>query len=132
MLPEGIEADSLKHTIDRAIERYGVCIRPQELAKAIEAGLAEYKGAGHGENRKIYEVPVRIADEDEIVWIRVVYAVPTNPQFAFGKIITVLPPATEKPPASVQRGDRERISHKGRYTGSHRRLRRRRYSESDF
>lgn len=140
MLPEGIEANSLKHSLERATERYGVQVNPRALAEAIEAGIAEYKGAGYGANRKIYEVPVQIADEDEIIWVRVVYQIPSSPRFAFGKIITVLPPAASVSNDSNQRGTLERAAHKGRYRGGRwvkwrapkRKNRDDRFSENDF
>lgn len=138
MLPEGV--DSRRHSIERAIERYNVCIRPQDLARAIEAGLATYAGAANGERRQIWEVPVQIAGEDEIIWVRCVYQTPSNPKFAFGKIITVLPPPTAVSSDSSQRGALERAADKGRYRGGRwekwrapkRQNRDDRFSENDF
>jgi hypothetical protein len=59
---------AFQHSFDRAIERYGILVRPQELVRVIEEGSALLVGPGFGDIT-IYNVPVKAGDE--IVFVKV-------------------------------------------------------------
>jgi hypothetical protein len=76
------------HARQQVMDRYGIDVRPETLARKIEAGLATFVCNGAGAGRLIYFVPIQAFRE--IVWIKVVYA-PSIPGVP-GWIVTVLPP----------------------------------------
>jgi hypothetical protein len=83
---------ALLHSLERALERYGIVVRPQELVQVIESGSAllvapSYQGSA------LYNVPVAVGSE--IIFVKVVYA-PPSPGYACGRIITVLPPTNHR------------------------------------
>src|SRR5579862_2379129 len=74
--PEKKEDRSFAHSFNRAIERYGVYVSPKDLARVIAAGGAKFVGFGNCKGREIYDVPVDCPDDEDLVWVRVVYEPP--------------------------------------------------------
>jgi hypothetical protein len=79
---------SLKHSLERCIERYGISVHPKILAREIFDGKAKLVSYGHFA-RLIYDVPICAEGIDEPVMIRCVYV--PHPHLP-GRILTVLPP----------------------------------------
>jgi hypothetical protein len=84
------EGGSLKHSLDRCIERYGICVHPKVLARVIFEGKARPVSLGAVGGRRIYDVPFSPEGIDQPVIIRCVYVQDEPGQI--GRILTVLPP----------------------------------------
>ena len=89
MPPQPVGKGSYGHTQEQLLERYGLTVRPERLARKIKEGKATLLSYGApGSGRLIYSVPMYVyGEQQEPVWVKVVYAPAGN-----GAIITVLPP----------------------------------------